>query len=513
MENLKCGALGEWGPRHVRLLLIIFATALVAKGGVILRGFAVDDYSFGQGFSKEELSVFLTQGRFLLGGVDWFINTLGVNINDLYVSLGISALFLQAALVTSILRFVGAADFSLSALIGAAIVSHPYLAEILTFRMVLPGYCVAAILSIVALEMAAKKPMTLRNQIVALAATVAMLFVYQGFLNLFAVAIIFAFLFDQLSKLQAAPTFSSHAIHSKRIVVLGLVCLISAVLFLVTLAASKASGLIALTGRANFIELSAVSERVTQIAALLQRVYWMSESIVPHWIKVLIAAMILFVIVVVCFGICSEKLAKKIVIWQLIGGIFALALLIPITVGVILPFKDWWPVPRVLAQVPFIIGLFLLLAAPVVQKERAAMLRRMLTVSTSILVVCFVFISNQVFADQQRLNSWDKEQANRIISRLEQNPNFFEIKSIYLSDGAWGYPARLSTLQGDMNISAFAPEYSRVSLLLEVSGYSFKKATGDLASTGAAYCKNHRPWPHLESVSIDGELAVVCLSN
>ncbi|MDM0017553.1 glucosyltransferase domain-containing protein [Variovorax saccharolyticus] len=513
MQNFKCGALGEWAPRHVRLLLIIFAAALIAKGGVILRGFAVDDYLFGQGFSTEELRVFLTQGRFLHGGIDWFINALGVNISDLYISLGICALFLQAALVTSILRFVGAADFSLSALIGAAIVSHPYLAEILTFRMVLPGYCVATILSIVALEMTAKKSMTLGDCIVALAATVAMLFVYQGFLNLFAVAVVFAFLFDQLSKVRSAPTLSRHVVHPKRVIVLSLVCLMSAVLFLTTIAASKALGLVALTGRANFIELSSVSERATQIAALLQRIYWMSEPIVPHWIKVLIAAMILFVVALVCAEMRSEQLTRKSVIWKLVAGVCAVVLLIPITVGVILPFKDWWPVPRVLAQVPFIIGLFLLLAAPAVQRKQATILKRMLTVSISILVVCFVFISNQVFADQQRLNSWDKERANRIVSRLEQSPNFSEIKSIYLSDGAWGYPARLNTLQGDMNISAFAPEYSRVSLMLEASGYSFKKATGDLVSIGMAYCKNHRPWPHVDSVSVVGELAVVCLSN
>jgi phosphate/sulfate permease len=58
----------------------------------------------------------------------WVVDSLGANINDMYFSLGIVALFLQAAFVVSILRFVGMEDSTSAGLVGAIMIAHPYLA-------------------------------------------------------------------------------------------------------------------------------------------------------------------------------------------------------------------------------------------------------------------------------------------------------------------------------------------------------------------------------------------------
>ncbi len=512
MEKIKFKILDGWEGTHVKLLLIVFGAALIAKGGVLARGFAVDDYAFGQGFTKGELGIFLTQGRFLLGGIDSFIDSLGVNINDLYVSLGVCALLLQAALVVSILRFVGVANARGAALVGAVMVVHPYLAEILTFRMVLPGYCVAAAFSIVSLEMISRKPLRWPHIAIALVTTVGMLFIYQGFLNYFSAAIIFAYLFGAISWKRIGFEVADGQDLKRRAVVLMVVCLASALIFLIILSVSKSLGWIELTGRANFIERGFIAERTEQIKELLLRIYWLGEPVSPRWVKILVAAMIsIAVILTARIFWFQEKKSKKPL--DALGILFGLLFLIPVTVGVIAPFKDWHPVPRVLPQVALIVGLLLLVGYSAVRGFFGKTPGNIFSGLLVLLLVVFVFISNQIFADQQRINSWDRSEANRVIFRLEQQEDFSKIEYIFVSDGGWRHSSRLSTIQGDMNISAFSPEYARVPLLVEASGYEFKKSVGYQNLIGERYCEKSKPWPSQESIFIVENLAIVCLNK
>lgn len=503
-------------PGHLRLLFIFAGVALLARGGVLYRGFAIDDYLYGQGFTKGEFTNFLTQGRFLLAVIDRVINSLGVNINDIYVSLGFSALLLQAGLVLSILRFVGAADKPGAAIAGSLMVAHPYFAEILTFRMVLPGYCVGTLLAIITLESAAKAgEKKIQYLLISLAATIGMLFVYQGFLNYFAVALIFSFLFGELSG--SAPGVNASGTnqgtgsdHRRRILNLLLVCIVSALVFLVVLSVFKRLGFIEITSRAKFIELREVSERISQISELIANIYWRGEPLGARWLKVLLAAMLAVAGVAVCIEVFRSARANR--QWLRKLAVLPVALLlVPATVGVILPFKDWWPVPRVLSQAGLIIGLFFLLAYPILRRMFAKVPAGAFALLPAMLITFFVFKNNQVFTDQQRLNSWEKMKINRIVTRLEQMNDFSKVEYIFLSKGEWKYPAKLNSIHGDMNVSALAPEYSRVPLLIEASGYGFKPAAGAQIAFGESYCKSAPAWPSERSVSIVGNLAMVCL--
>ncbi|WP_341887420.1 glucosyltransferase domain-containing protein [Variovorax sp. YR752] len=510
-EKNKIESLLESG--HLKLLLIFFGIALIARGGVLGRGFAVDDYSFGQGFSTSEFDVFLAQGRFFLAAIDGAIHALGVNIADIYVSLGFLSLLLQAGLVLAVLRFVGAADRPGAVIAGALMVAHPYLAEILTFRMVLPGYCVGALLTIIALEAlsqdAEKKK---RNLLVSLAATVGMLFVYQGFLNYFSIALIFSFLFGEVFKNTSASDGRLIDDHRRRALNLLLVCVVSVAIFLVIVTISKRLGLISLTSRAEFIKLHEVPERISQVAELIAKIYWLGEPMGAHWVKVIIAMMLVIAGLAVCVEIFQSpgeggSRIKK------MAFLLAAPLLVLATVGVILPFKDWWPVPRVLSQTSLIIGLIFLLAYSILRRRLVKMPAAAFMVVPAVLLVSFVFKSNQVFADQQRLNSWDKMKVNRIVARLEQNADFQKIEYVFFSGGRWSYPAGLDTVQGDMNVSALYPAYSKMPLLLEVSGYKFKLAVGEQVVLGENFCKTATAWPSEGSISVIGNLAAICLGG
>ncbi|MDQ0034578.1 hypothetical protein J2W30_002333 [Variovorax boronicumulans] len=505
-------------PGHLRLLLIFFGVALLARGGVLFRGFAIDDYLYGQGFTEGEFGGFLTQGRFLLAVIDRVIDSLGVNINDIYVSLGFSALLLQAGLVLSILRFVGVADKPGAAIAGSLMVAHPYFAEILTFRMVLPGYCVGTLLAIITLESAARAgEQKIRNLLISLAATIGMLFVYQGFLNYFAVGLIFCFLFGEISGNVPGVNASGAnsrigSDHRRRILNLLLVCIVSALVFLVALSVFKRLGVIEITSRAKFIELKELPERISQIFDLMATVYWRGEPLGAHWLKVLLAAMLTVAGVAVCIEVFRSARANGQWLRKLTVLPVAL-LLVPATVGVILPFKDWWPMPRVLSQAGLIIGLFFLLAYPILRRMFSRVPAGAFALLPVMLITLFVFKNNQVFADQQRLNSWEKMKINRIVARLEQMSDFSKVEYIFLSKGEGTYPAKLSTVHGDMNVSALTPDYSRVPLLIEASGYMFKPAKGTQIAVSEDYCKTAPAWPSERSVSIVGNLAIVCLES
>lgn len=499
---------------HIRLLAIIFIAALLAKGSVIFRGYAIDDYLFMYGVSSSELVGYISQGRFVTAAIAWIINSIGANINDMYFSLGIVALFLQAAFVVSILRFVGVADSPAAILVGAVMVAHPYLTEILSFRMALPAYSVALFFSILALEMAAKSPATRGTRVLSLLATIVMLFTYQVFLNYFAVAILFAFIHDAVlhNKKNSSLSTSVKNFYRKRAITLTIICTLSTITFLFISWFSKSLGITEGTGRANFISFDKIPERIEQISTALINIYWAPEPIFPGALKTLVA-MLLAASVVIIFKNLLTNNGKVNYISNAAFAFLAFSLLIPVSLGVIIPFGDWWPVPRVIAHVAIIIGCIFIMAIFSMSDSQNRFIQSIVFISGALVFVGFMLLSNQILASQQMVNQWDKMKANRIISRLEMRPDFDNVKFVYIHGGTWYYPAKLRAVQGDLNISAFAPPYSKVWLLSEVSGYRFEPATGSRASAGENYCTGKRPWPHEDSITVDGDTAFICLKK
>lgn len=497
---------------YIRLVLIIFVVAVFAKGSVLFPGYSSDDYLFTFGIKSIDLGSFFSQGRYITAAIVWFIDSIGININDTYFSLGLAILFLQAVFVATILRFVGVENLPAAGLVGAIIIAHPYLTEILTFRMALPFYGVALVFSIIGLEMVRRSPATWRTRTLAIFATLAMLFTYQVFLNYFAVAIIFTYIRGQVLHKQNGETMSANNSYRERALTLAVVCTISAIIFVAITRLTTAVGLTGMDGRATVITFDKISERIEQITSALVKIYWASESVFPGWLKTLVALMLGISIAIIFWHLLTEKRKEN-----TSGNVFVFflvfLLLIPVSLGVIIAFNDWWPVPRVIAHVAIIIGLTFLVADSCNQDSSNGFIRSVIFIARAVVLVGFVFLSNQILADQQRINQWDKMMANRIISRLEVDPGFGNVQFVHINGGTWGFPARLRTIQGDMNISAFFPYYSNVSLLSAVSGYKFEKATGPKAAVGKAYCEGRAPWPHSESVTVNNDVAIICLKK
>lgn len=493
---------------YFNLFLIIFFAAILSKGLVLFRGYSIDDYGREDAHLIDTL---ISQGRYVAAVIYWAIDAAGINLSDVYFSTGILGLLLESAFIVSILRFVGLANRPSAGLAGALIVAHPYLTEVFTFRLLLPIYCFVLICSIVTLEAITQGLTNWRSKMLALLGVVLMVFSYQSLLNYFAVAIVILLMNCQLraGKINEVNIVGEN--YRARLVSLTLIVILSVVIYFIVTTTVTHLGLAEKTVRANLLGASMVGQRLSQSGTLLAHIYWNDEPTLNGWPKILIAVA-LFISIVTIFSrmVMKGNGASR------LGKLLALLLcvsLAPISMGLILPFSDWWPVPRVIAHVGAITGLVFLLAdvRPIDNIRKA--FRILLHGSQLIILLIFVFLSNQILADQQRLNEWDKMKASRIIARLEIEPGFKNVRFVHISGGLWGYPSKLRMLQGDMNVSAFYVDYSKVSLLAEVSGYWLERSFGAQVTQGEAYCKNRKPWPDSASTAIFDNLAIVCLDK
>jgi hypothetical protein len=497
---------------YVRLFAIILTANLLAKAGVLAGGFAVDDYGFALGFFHEYITLFISQGRLLAAGINYAADSLGVNMTDIYVVFGLLAIMLHSAFVVSILRFVGADSVAGAGLIGALIAVHPYGAEIFTFKVALPYYCVALFFSILALEIVKADPARLRNRLYAISCTLGVLFTYQIFLNYLAVVMIFTWLVGEIVGIKREGDGGAPLPHTDRVKALAIVTLSSVAVFMSAMQALKRFEVVSVDGRSQLLPLSDYSQRADQVVSQLRTVFFESEPIMPGWLKVVALLMLFLSLSVIVKFYLFNKTNSPSRASRLIF-VVALLLLVPLSVGMILPFKDWWPVPRVLSHVSLIIGLMFILSEICLNGKLKRHLQWVNAAGSSLLAFGFVLMSNQIFADQARINEWDRAMAIRLISRLEMDDNFAEAKYLHVNGGWWGYPAVLKTVQGDMNTSAFNGPV-KVELLIQSTGYNFFPATkGEKAAKGEAYCSSAPKWPAAGSTRIDGDLAIVCLKK
>lgn len=497
---------------YLKLLVVVFAANLIAKAGALSGGFAVDDYVFSLGLVfPEHIELFLSQGRFIAAGVAYVMHMLGVHLTDTYVAFGLLAILLNAALVVSILRFVGADRLAGAGLVGALMVVHPYGAEILTFKVALPYYCLALLFSILVLEIVKANPSSFRARVYAVACALGMVFTYQIFINYFAVVMVFTWLFGEVVNLNREAE-AGHSPQFDRAKSLAIVTLFSVVVFMLAMRVLKTLELAFLTGRSELIQSSEFSRRVEEIVSLWSRMFFESEPILPGWLKfVVLALFLLSLSVLIPFFLFNKQSRPG--RWKGITFIVALLLLAPLSVGMILPFKDWWPVPRVLSHVAVIIGLVFMLSDLCLSGRVKRYFGWVNYAGRVLLVFGFVLISNQIFEDQRRINDWDRSTATRLISRLEMDPGFNTVAYLHVSGGWWAYPAGVKTVQGDLNTSAFNAPWSKMHLIVASTGYGFNQALGDRAVRGEEYCSSAPAWPAAESTMIYGDLAIVCLKK
>lgn len=110
-----------------------------------------------------------------------------------------------------------------------------------------------------------------------------------------------------------------------------------------------------------------------------------------------------------------------------------------------------------------------------------------------------------------RLNQWDAALANRLVARLETTDEFPQITNLYIKSQGWGHRQPLHIAFGDANLSALAPEWSRVWFVNAVTGYNFIAADAHQRQMAIEYCDLNNHWPAIGSTTVENNLGIVCL--
>lgn len=503
-------AKGMWSRDDFKIFCVISALNFIAKGAAAFRGFSIDDYSFSLGPSEWSVGHFLSQGRFFGALVSYLFDSIGVNLSDTYFTMSFFVIALQAALAVSVMRLVGYASPLIAIIAGGLIILHPYNAELLTFKHILPVYALAIVFIIIAIELMKSRSKGVYVNIFIIMPITAALMSYQTMLNYLLVAAYGCLLISSVSTTKCAQSGFDPVDSRSNGWFLILFSSISALLFLASLSAVKNFGLVEnLTGRASFIGVSDISVRFEQIITTLSLIYFESEAVFPISLKVIYFSLVLGSVILILLA--ALRIKKGLLN---VGFCFLLLGILPfMPIGIVMPLNEWWPVPRVIAHSSLLFGLIFLVAEKSATQCVLNKVRLIFIAAGSLLLIGFVFINNQIFADQQTMAQWDRLKTNRIVSRLEEDPEFNSVKRLYVSQGKWGYPVALRKLQGDMNISAFSPEWSSRPLILESTGYNFGRPTAIDIESGNKLCADRGVWPSKDSVFIYGELAVVCLEK
>jgi hypothetical protein len=139
--------------------------------------------------------------------------------------------------------------------------------------------------------------------------------------------------------------------------------------------------------------------------------------------------------------------------------------------------------------------------------------RLALITAFTIAVAGYIGADASILFDQRRMNLWDQQEANRIITRLEADPAFGKVTSLAVVGRRKMHPLALSTSSVDMNTSALGSPWSKLGLFEQATGYTFASPTDAQWQIAMDYCARGAIWPLPGSVGLVDDLAIVCLPH
>jgi hypothetical protein len=262
-----------------------------------------------------------------------------------------------------------------------------------------------------------------------------------------------------------------------------------------------------LGARGDFISPADLAPRISMALAQLKYMFFLNEPILPVATKYVLAAALLTGMGFAFRNISIREGGPGVSRFARAAGL-ALVVGIPLCIGIQLLLHEWWPTSRVLVQTGmFWGGMFAL-----TYYFSGRLGRRVITIFLTVVLVSFLGLNDRIFADQHRVNMRDLAKANRIVARIEALPDHAGIRNVVVFGGSWRYDQPIRTMEGDLNISAFSPDWSRLSVLNEISGNDFHEPAPPLKAKAMAYCQTAQKWPEPGSVISIETTAVVCLA-
>lgn len=478
------------------------ALNIIARGQALFAPmYSIDSYDVARKSFGGEIAYSLSDGRFIRAGLWWLQAQIGfLPIESMSASLClavplfiISGFIFAAAIVEDIKQkeaFCFAALFTL----------HPFATEYFYYGEVTFATVQAVFFAASAVWSAYRAPPSLIWRCAAAGAVVLALGNYQIVIGHIAAGSLLV-LADDLCRSDSAskPDF---AIRLGRFLRRTAGLVVGFIVYVLCLVLTKHLFPEAASGRAFRASVPDFSQKLHALGPAIEFSFFPPQGVVPTTISVVTilgltlcvflllqatlqrrnAVVTLFIASSIAFGIACAAAAS------LIGDVASLA-------------------PRLLSPIALCIAAL----GTVCFRFASAGLKFGLVTAFAIVIAGYVGADASILFDQRRMNLWDHQEANRIITRLEADPAFANVTSLAVVGRRKMHPLALSTSSVDMNTSGLGSPWSKLGLFEQATGYTFASPTDVQWQAAIDYCAHGTIWPLPGSVGVVDDLAVVCL--
>jgi len=492
----------HWGRAGWRVFFTALVAGCVAKGAAFLPLYAVDDYRFL--LQEPIFNRMLAEGRFGQWLVMKLFGALGfgtVHAGIFSTALGLVAF---AGLGTAVIHHWGLPMRGWLPMMAASLVAiHPYSAEIFTFRAVLATYALSILLLTLLLL---PRRWNGAGLLVGTLVFMLALSIYQSVLH-FALMVFLLALAVRLSRQRRIRVPSAAGWWTDRHYGFIACVVFGTGIYFVAAAVARTLASLHATSRSQLLSSAAAATRLREIGDVLLYRFWQKDPMITILTKRLLLALLVLAVTQIVLRAHPWDRAGRLATAAAAIGLLACSLIW--TLGLSLVLSTFWPVPRTLSHVALLWSAALVIAC----MGAKPLMRGLAALVAGLVLVGFVGMDNRIFSEQVRINERDFETASRIVARFENLAEYEHIKRLVFIGKRDGYPLAVGTHDMDLNLSAFAAAWSQVPVLVETSGHDWTRADPDSQAQVANYCRNVAPWPGPQSVTVQGDLGIVCLAR
>lgn len=490
--------------RLIKPFVLIVFLGVLSRGQTIFFPFlSIDTYEVAAaGDPSVKYQTLIQQGRFGLMALWWLRGELGIwgpAANSFSLVLSVPVLTLSGL----IFAFAISRSMTVTAatILAAVYCLHPYLTEIYYFSDAAFNIFFAMLLSAIGLLFALqedRQPAAWGIGVISIAVSIS---IYQLVVAHLGTAWLLSVVARSLR--ESDDEFSIIRRYQRQIRALAIMAVALALYLLMASLVARYTGW-ELDGRNGFSGLLDIRTKADAIRQALSLGYYPSAQLVPK-----LATNLLLIILPISATCLVLKAWLRRGFW--ISGAVFLCLVVAFvwSASASAAGNIIWIVPRVVSPASLFVGGVLALA----MQELNLTVRRVLLALVAVILICYIGASNAILYDQRRINLWDAQQANRIVSRLELQPRFAEMNKVAFVGGQWWRTTPLPTAIGDMNVSALAVGWAKVQLISQATGYRYPSLTETEQAAAERKCQDRPVWPDINSVFIDGDTGIVCLTR
>lgn len=482
-----------------RLAFTIGILAIVLARGQALFGslYSIDAYFVAKKSIDYEISYNLGDGRFLRALLWRIQELLGFSpIASEAASLALATVALVAAAILFGEAIFGKRAGIETVLFVVLFTLHPFLTEYFYYAEVAFGMALSVLLAALALRLTTADLRFGSSVLASAVAVMAALATYQVAIGFIVAGFIFASVME-------VATFAEPRLR-RQISIRSAALVLGTGFYGLCLILTRIMHPAVDSGRAFRPSGASFIDRLEALGQAMSQALRPAEGIVTTPVAAISG-------VLVVFGLASIGIRirrQRGWLWSIAAVVLIVCALAAACLPSVLPQTPWLA-PRLLSPSALVFATLAVACYPGIPSWR----RQAWIGCAAILILGYVAADTAILFDQRRVNLWDHQLANRIVTRMEQQPGFTSVKRLSVVGRLPAHQFPLQTTDHDLNSSAFGAPWSKVGVIEQATGLMFAPASDADVQIAKSYCAAHDAWPSPDAVVVTAELGIVCLSK